>query len=100
VGVALVFVTARPPRWVDHLAGIAGVHGTMICANGAFTYDVTRRAVIRAHGMPPAVARAIAADLRQALPGIGFAAELTDGMHVPRSPTRLPEVWRRSVRWA
>ncbi len=92
VGVELVIVTARPPRWVDHFAGIAGAHGTMICANGAFTYDVARRTVIRAHGMPPAVARAIAADLRQALPGIGFAAELTDGMRLEREyPALHPE---------
>jgi hypothetical protein len=92
VGVELVFVTARPPRWVDHLAGIGGVHATMICANGAFTYDVARRTVIRAHGMPPALAGAITADLRQALPGVGFAAELADGMRLEREyPALHPE---------
>jgi HAD superfamily hydrolase (TIGR01484 family) len=76
----LVFVTARPPRWVAHLADLAGAHGTVICANGAFVYDVSRCTVIEAHGMPPATAVAIAADLRRALPGIGFAAELADGV--------------------
>jgi Cof subfamily protein (haloacid dehalogenase superfamily) len=91
-GVELVFVTARPPRWVDHLADIAGTHGTVICANGAFIYDVARRSVTHARGMPPDMAQAIAADLRQALPGIAFAAELTGGMRLePEYPALHPE---------
>ncbi len=40
VGIELVFATARPPRWVDHLADVAGAHGTVLCVNGAFVYDV------------------------------------------------------------
>ena len=88
-GVDLVFVTARPPRWVDHLGDVVGGHGTVICANGAFVYDVARRTVVRAHGIPPATARAIAADLRQALPGVGFAAELADGVRLEREYPQL-----------
>jgi Cof subfamily protein (haloacid dehalogenase superfamily) len=84
VGIELVFVTARPPRWVDHLADLAGEHGTVLCVNGAVVYDVAQRSVIEAHGIPPTTVRAIAADLRQALPGIGFAAELADGIHPER----------------
>jgi HAD superfamily hydrolase (TIGR01484 family) len=84
VGIELVFVTARPPRWVDHLADVVGAHRTVICCNGAFVYDVLRRTVIRAHGMPPSTARAMAADLRAALPGVGFAAELPEGIRLER----------------
>jgi hydroxymethylpyrimidine pyrophosphatase-like HAD family hydrolase len=84
LGIELVFVTARPPRWVDRLADVVGAHGTVICGNGAFIYDVLRRAVIRAHGISPATMRAIAADLRAELPGVGFAAELPDGMRMER----------------
>jgi hydroxymethylpyrimidine pyrophosphatase-like HAD family hydrolase len=83
-GIELVFVTARPPRWVDYLADLAGAHGTVICCNGAFVYDVLRRRVIQAHGLSPATARAIAADLHAALPGVGFAAELAEGICIER----------------
>jgi hydroxymethylpyrimidine pyrophosphatase-like HAD family hydrolase len=83
-GIELVFVTARPPRWVDYLADVAGAHGTVLCVNGAFVYDVLRRTVVQAHCMPPATVRAIAADLRRALPGVGFAAELPSGIRLER----------------
>jgi hydroxymethylpyrimidine pyrophosphatase-like HAD family hydrolase len=83
-GIELVFVTARPPRWVDHLADVVGAHGTVLCVNGAFVYDVPRRTVIEAHGIPPATVGAIAADLRRALPGVGFAAELPGGIRPER----------------
>jgi Cof subfamily protein (haloacid dehalogenase superfamily) len=84
VGIDLVIVTARPPRWVDHLADLVGAHGTVICCNGAFVYDVPRRTVIQAHGISPSVARGIAADLRAMLPGVGFAVELPEGIRMER----------------
>jgi len=88
-GIELVLVTARPPRWVDHLADVVGAHGTVICANGAFVYDVHRRVIVQAHGIPAAIARAIAADLRRLLPGVGFAAELAEGVHIEREYPEL-----------
>ncbi len=84
VGIELVLVTARPPRWVHAFADVVGAHGIVICCNGAFFYDVPRRTVLRAHGMPPSLVRAIAGDLRAALPGVGFAAELPEGMRMER----------------
>lgn len=91
-GIELVFATARPPRWVDHLADVVGAHGTVLCVNGAFVYDVPRRTVVEAHGMPAATVRAIAADLRRALPGVGFAAELPAGIRPEREyPALHPE---------
>ena len=91
-GIEVVFVTARPPRWVDHLVDVVGAHGTVICTNGAFVYDVSRRTVAQAHVMAPSVVRAIAADLRRDLPGVGFAAELADGIRVERGyPSLYPE---------
>jgi Cof subfamily protein (haloacid dehalogenase superfamily) len=92
VGIELVFVTARPPRWVDHLADLVGAHGTVICCNGAFVYNVPQRTVTAAHGMPPSMARAIAADLRAALPGVGFAVELPEWIRMEREyPSLHPE---------
>lgn len=91
-GIELVLVTARPPRWVHPLADVVGAHGTVICSNGAFVYDVPRRTVLQAHGIPPTTVRAIAADLRAALPGVGFAAELPSGIRLEREyPALHPE---------
>jgi hydroxymethylpyrimidine pyrophosphatase-like HAD family hydrolase len=83
-GIELVFATARPPRWVNYLADVVAAHGTVLCANGAFVYDVPRRTVIEAHGIPSATVRAIAADMRRALPGVAFAAELPAGIRLER----------------
>ena len=45
-GVGVVFVTARPPRWLAEVAEHVGGHGVAICANGAVVVDVaTLRAV-------------------------------------------------------
>jgi hydroxymethylpyrimidine pyrophosphatase-like HAD family hydrolase len=57
--------------------------------NGAFVYDVSRRTVVQAHGMPPATTTAIMADLRRALPGVGFAAELPAGVRLEREYPQL-----------
>jgi len=80
-GVETLFVTARPPRWIDVLADAVGGHGYAICANGAFLYDVHAREVVRTDLLDVAVVRDLVADLRAALPGIGFALEHAGGMH-------------------
>lgn len=79
-GVGVVFVTARPPRWLDELADAVGGHGVALCGNGAFVLDVARREVVRAHPFAPTELRELLADLRAAVPGIGFAVECADGM--------------------
>src|SRR5665254_21191 len=45
-GLGAVFVTARPPRWVDELAHMVAGHGVVICSNGAFVYDVAGARVL------------------------------------------------------
>ena len=79
-GIDVLIVTARPPRAVDHLAGLVAAHGVVLCANGAFTYDLAQRAVVAAQCLDPAVVAAIIADLRNAIPGIAVAVETRDGM--------------------
>jgi HAD superfamily hydrolase (TIGR01484 family) len=79
-GVEFVFVTARPPRWLDELADAVGGHGVALCGNGAFVLDVARREVVESHPFAPADLRVLLADLRAAVPGIGFAVECADGM--------------------
>ncbi len=89
LGIETVFVTARPPRWIDPLAEYVGGHGVAICANGAFVYEVANRRVVAELGFERSVVASIAADVRIAFPGVGFAAERPQGMHLEyeyRSP--------------
>lgn len=89
LGIETVFVTARPPRWIDPLAEHVGGHGVAVCANGAFVYEVAARRVVEAVGLGRGVVAQIAADLRASYPGVGFAAERPQGMHLEtayRSP--------------
>ncbi|WP_245343138.1 HAD family hydrolase [Aeromicrobium fastidiosum] len=79
-GVPTLFVTARPPRWLDELADAVGGHGVAICGNGAFVYDLVRRKVTASRGHDPHVMAQVVADLREALPGVTFAVERADGM--------------------
>jgi len=79
VGIQVVLVTARPPRWLDDLADVVGEHGFVLCCNGAFVYDVRSREVLDEHCMAAVDVGKIAVDLRNALPGIVFAVESTIG---------------------
>lgn len=74
-GATVIFVSGRPPRWVDELADVIGSHGLAICANGAIVYDVHAREVIEEHQLPGEVALDVARSLRAAVPGVSFAVE-------------------------
>lgn len=90
-GIATVLVTARPPRWVQHLAPLTGDHGVVLCGNGAFVYDVADDALLATHGLSPALVAELAADLR-AIPGVSFLAELADGSLQEESYCARPPV--------
>ncbi len=79
LGVEVVFVTARPPRWLHDLADVVGAHGVVIAANGAFLYDVRSRKVIRDHTLGSDLVDALVCELREAVPGVAFAAERHTG---------------------
>ncbi|HEX7535677.1 MAG TPA: HAD family hydrolase [Dermatophilaceae bacterium] len=79
-GIQVVLVTARPPRWLHDLAHLVGEHGVVLCANGAFVYEVRSRRVLSEHCLAARVVEEIAIDLRTALPGIAFAAETREGL--------------------
>ncbi|MDO5661574.1 MAG: HAD-IIB family hydrolase [Brachybacterium sp.] len=94
-GIESVLVTARPPRWVDHLAALTGEHGIVICANGAFVYDVARRRILTDHGMPGALALTLMRDLRAEVEDIVFSVELAGGFrredgYPPSTPAGVP----------
>jgi len=74
-GIQVVLVTARPPRWLQDLVDLVGEHGVVLCANGAFVYDVRSRQVRDERCMAAGLVGRIADDLRNALPGIAFAVE-------------------------
>ena len=78
-GIQVVLVTARPPRWLYDIADLVGQHGLALCCNGAFVYDVRSRQVLDEHCIAAAQVGEIAADLRNALPGIAFAVESRNG---------------------
>ncbi|MDV3221239.1 HAD family hydrolase [Intrasporangium sp.] len=90
-GIEVVFVTARPPRWLDELASAVGGHGTAICGNGAFVYDVAAGEVLSSEGFEHSLVRQIVTDLRRAVPDVAFAAERGSGLwfetSFPHDPT-------------
>ncbi|TDE11906.1 HAD family hydrolase [Jiangella asiatica] len=74
-GATVVFVSGRPPRWIDELSDAVGAHGLAICANGALVYDVRRREVVEEHGLPGDIALQVAQAIRESVPGSTFAIE-------------------------
>lgn len=79
-GVDVVFVTARPPRWVDEVAHAVPDHGVVLCLNGAFVYDARARRVLERTCVVDDVVRELVADLRDALGSVAFAVEGVTGM--------------------
>ena len=74
-GLAVVFVTGRPPRWLPVVADMTGHSGAAICANGAVVIDLASGALLDSHPIEPQVLDEVVRTLRAELPAIGFAAE-------------------------
>jgi hydroxymethylpyrimidine pyrophosphatase-like HAD family hydrolase len=75
----VVFVTARPPRWMAPLAEAAGGHGRAICINGACVYEFATGQSSHVFGFTHDQVAALVTDLRTVLPGIAFASERPSG---------------------
>lgn len=78
-GVHVLFVTARPPRWLTGLADAIGGHGHVICLGGAGVFEVATSRVSEVHAFGETALREVVADLRRAVPGIAFGLEGPDG---------------------
>lgn len=78
-GVEVVFVTARPPRWLGALADVVGGHGHVICLGGAAVWDLATASPLDVVGFADDAAAALVADLRAAVPGVALAFERVDG---------------------
>jgi len=68
-GVEVVFVTARPPRWLRELASHVAGHGVAICLNGAAVLEVGTGRMLTERGMPPELVGRIADRIRTAWGG-------------------------------
>lgn len=81
-GLDVVFVTARPHRWLDQLACHVAGHGVAICANGASVVDVSGLRVLEQHGMDRARVTEVARRLRAAwgADAVHLAAESAQGL--------------------
>ncbi len=78
-GIHVVFVTARPPRWLPPVADAVGRHGQVICLGGACVLDLRSGGVLESRGFADDDVRAAAEQVRRALPGVALAAERIDG---------------------
>ncbi|MGA8247080.1 MAG: HAD family hydrolase [Nocardioides sp.] len=79
-GVEVVFVTARPLRWMTRLWPYVGSRGLAVVSNGALLLDVATGDPLEVHGIDPASGLALAAAIRAAVPGCHFAVETLSGI--------------------
>lgn len=74
-GLPVVFVTGRPPRWLDVVRNLPMAHPIVIASNGALLWDLGDDRALAASPISPEVAHQVVPLLRRALPGITFAVE-------------------------
>ncbi len=81
-GVEVVFVTGRPPRWLDPLRDQLQHRGTVICSNGAVTYDLGAERVLDAHLLDHGHIIEARDIIRGLYPSAAFAAETINGFKI------------------
>jgi Cof subfamily protein (haloacid dehalogenase superfamily) len=77
--VQVVFVTARPLRWMDDLWRHLDGRGIAVVSNGAITYDIGHDEVLALHGIEREAGLALTDAIRSAVPGTAFALECLSG---------------------
>ncbi|GAA2793189.1 HAD-IIB family hydrolase [Kitasatospora sp. CM 4170] len=90
-GVQVVFVTGRPPRWMQQVSAHIGGHGVAICSNGGAVVDVRRGELLESSPLGAEAALAVVAALRAKLPGTAFAFEYPAGF--AREPGYELRMW-------
>lgn len=78
--VPVLFVTARPLRWMSDLWPLVGRHGMAVVSNGAVWYDVAGGRVRQLWGIGAEVGLVLAEEIAAALPGATFAIETVSGI--------------------
>ncbi|MFP5487030.1 MAG: HAD family hydrolase [Acidimicrobiia bacterium] len=82
-GITVIVVTARPPRWLDDIAGLH-LHGYAICANGAVVVDLATGTHIERFALSRDVVVDVSDAIRDGLPDVVFALETGVGFgHEP-----------------
>jgi Cof subfamily protein (haloacid dehalogenase superfamily) len=77
LGITVVLVTARPPRFVQRLANRFTFESVLaLCCNGALAYDLVKGTIVRHQSLDVAVATRLSRDLRTRIPGTCFAVEM------------------------
>lgn len=100
-GLLVVFVTGRPPRWLDAVVDETGHVGVAVGANGAVVYDMAAEQIINSHALDVALVHELTTRLRGAFPAVAFAIEI--GHEFAAEPDYThdwqvnPEVDRRGV---
>lgn len=90
-GIHVVPSTGRPFLVSGDVITSLGLDNYWVFANGALTKHLERNEVVRAFWMDPTIAQGIVVDVRNALPGAGFAVELEHGVaHEPGFVERVP----------
>jgi Cof subfamily protein (haloacid dehalogenase superfamily) len=91
-GIPFVMVTGRPSRWMAPVFEQTGLRGPVVCANGAVVLDPSTGETLAEWPIPPDALAEVTRRLRDAVPGITFAAEYGDSLlREDRYPTRLDE---------
>ncbi len=75
VGVAIVLVSARPPRVLRQIARDFHFSGLAICCNGAIIYDLDRDSPLQEHALLPQQIEHLVTFLSASLFDLSFAAE-------------------------
>ncbi|MGH8860857.1 MAG: HAD family hydrolase [Jatrophihabitantaceae bacterium] len=78
-GLVVVFVTGRPPRWLDDVVEQTGHLGVAVGANGAVIYDLHSASVVESHTLSPGTAHTVATAIRTRFANVAYAVEYLDG---------------------
>ncbi len=81
-GIEIVFVTGRPPRWLDPIREQIGHTGTVICSNGAVTYHLGTEKVLSSHVISWDTVVQVRDIVTGLAPEARFALESLTGLHV------------------
>ncbi|AUG78695.1 hydrolase [Kitasatospora sp. MMS16-BH015] len=94
-GIQVVFVTGRPPRWMQQVSPHIGGHGVAICSNGGAIVDVRRGELLESFPLTAGAVLAIVTAMRAELPGVSFAFEHPQGW--AREPEYELRMWGDDV---
>ena len=83
-GLQVVLVTGRPVRWLRGISERLGTLGTVICSNGAVTYDLAEDRLVREDVLSAEALFAVKDLILDIDPRASFAAETLQRLHLER----------------